>query len=218
MPSRFSAVLQGSAAFGVANLTKIGGNDFYYAYYTSHGFGFVGAYGSLIDTGGDDIYEAEPYKLVHPGVGGHDNLRNYNFCQGAGWGQRGDNAIPLRALLDGGALIPFGTDAPVEPPDPWPGLAEAVVRRNPGDESAPRVGPRQAIDLARALRAACLDPALVAGLTDLGRLTVGARADLLVVPSAGFAEPTDAAALAVTRPLATLIDCQVVHRAAHFDP
>ena len=135
-----------------------------------------------------------------------------------GWGQRGDNAIPLRALLDGGALIPFGTDAPVEPPDPWPGLAEAVVRRNPGDESAPRVGPRQAIDLARALRAACLDPALVAGLTDLGRLTVGARADLLVVPSAGFAEPTDAAALAVTRPLATLIDCQVVHRAAHFDP
>jgi predicted amidohydrolase YtcJ len=80
------------------------------------------------------------------------------------------------------------------------------------------VGPRQAIDLARAMRAACLDPALAAGGTDLGRLTVGSRADLLIVPSAGFADPTDAAVLAATRPLATLIDGQVVHRHARFDP
>ncbi len=136
----------------------------------------------------------------------------------AGWGDRGDNAIPLRALIDGGALIPFGTDAPVEPADPWPGLAEAVVRRNPGDQAAPQVGPRQAIDLARALRAAALDPARVAGETDLGRLSVGSRADLLIVPAAGFADPLDAAALATTRPLATLIDGQVVHRDARFDP
>ena len=136
----------------------------------------------------------------------------------AGWGDRGDNAIPLRGLLDGGALIPFGTDAPVEPPDPWPGLAEAVVRRNPSDQSAPQVGPRQQIDLARALRAATLDPALVAGEIDLGRLTVGSRADLLIVPSAGFAGPVDAAALAATRPLATLIDGHVVQRDPRFDP
>lgn len=136
----------------------------------------------------------------------------------AGWGDRGDNAIPLRALIDGGALIPFGTDAPVEPADPWPGLAEAVVRRNPGDQAAPQVGPRQAIDLARALRAAALDPARVAGETDLGRLSVGSRADLLIIPAAGFADPLDAAALATTRPLATLIDGQVVHRDARFDP
>lgn len=135
-----------------------------------------------------------------------------------GWGERGANAIPLRALIDGGALIPFGTDAPVEQPDPWPGMATAVVRRDPADDSAVPVGPRQAVDLARAIRGACLDPALVAGLSDVGHLTPGARADLLVVPAAGLAEPLDAAALATTRPLATLIDGQVVHRAARFDP
>ncbi|MEA2676821.1 MAG: hypothetical protein QOJ81_962 [Chloroflexota bacterium] len=134
-----------------------------------------------------------------------------------GWGDRGEYAIPLRGLLDGGALIPFGTDAPVEPPDPWPGIATALVRRDPADDSAPPVGARQAIDLARALRAACLDPALVAGQTDIGHLTPGARADLLVVPAAGFGQRIDAAALANTRPLATLIDGQVVHRAARFD-
>jgi predicted amidohydrolase YtcJ len=93
-----------------------------------------------------------------------------------------------------------------------------VVRRDPGDRSAGPVGPNQAINLARALRAATLDPALVAGQHDLGRLNTGSRADLLVVPAAGFSDPTDAAALAATRPLATLIDGQVVHRAAHFDP
>ncbi|MBI5360946.1 MAG: hypothetical protein HZA48_10240 [Planctomycetes bacterium] len=82
--------VQGSASFGIANLVKIGGNDSYYAYYTSQGFGFTGGYGCLIDTGGNDRYVAEPYKLVHAATLGHDNLRNYSFCQGAGWGQRGD--------------------------------------------------------------------------------------------------------------------------------
>jgi hypothetical protein len=135
-----------------------------------------------------------------------------------GWGKRGEYAIPLRGLLDGGALIPFGTDAPVEPPDPWPGLAVAVVRRDPGDESAVSVGPNQAMDLARALRGACLDPALVAGGDDVGRLTPGMRADLLVVPAAGFADPIDSAALAATRPLATLVDGEVVYRSATFAP
>jgi hypothetical protein len=81
---------QGSAAFGVANLVKIGGNDSYDAYFCSQGFGFVRGYGCLIDTDGNDRYVAEPYDLVHPAKLGHDNLRNYSFCQGAGWGQRGD--------------------------------------------------------------------------------------------------------------------------------
>jgi predicted amidohydrolase YtcJ len=135
-----------------------------------------------------------------------------------GWGERGENTIPLRAIVDGGALIPFGTDAPVEPPDPWPGIATAVVRRDPSDESAVPVGAEQGIYLARAIRGACLDPAQVSGLSDLGHLTPGARADLLVVPAAGFGERLDAAALATTRPLATLIDGQVVYRDARFDP
>ena len=77
---------------------------------------------------------------------------------------RGENSFPLRALLDGGALIPFGTDAPVEPPDPWPGIAVAMARRDPfaPDECASRASiTRSRVE--RAVRAACLDPALVAG-------------------------------------------------------
>jgi predicted amidohydrolase YtcJ len=131
------------------------------------------------------------------------------------WGERGENSFPLRGLLDGGALIPFGTDAPVERPDPWPGIAVAVTRHT-SDDAAGRVGAAHAISLDRALRAACLDPALVAGINDLGRLTAGMRADLLVVPAAGFAAPHTSTTLASTRPLATLIEGKVVYRDPSF--
>ena len=128
------------------------------------------------------------------------------------WGDRSENTFPLRALVDGGALIPIGTDSPVEPPDPWPGIAVAVARRDPFKPKDQLTGAHHAIGLARALRAACLDPALVAGQQDVGRLTPGSRADLLVVPSAPFREPFDPAEFAAIRPLATLIDGETVYR------
>ncbi len=136
----------------------------------------------------------------------------------AGWRERGESSFPLRGLLDGGALIPFGTDAPVEPPDPWPGIAVAVTRRDPFRPDDEPIGRAHAISLERAVRAACLDPALSARLTDIGRLTAGCRADLIVIPAAALREPVDAATLASTRPLATLIDGRVVYQAETFTP
>ncbi len=131
------------------------------------------------------------------------------------WAERHEYAFPLAALVAGGALIPFGSDAPVEPPDPWPGLAVAVARRDPGAPTDAPLGAQHALDPARALRAACLDPALVAG-EPIGRLLPGFRADLLIVPGASFSGSADAAALAAVRPLATLIDGEVVYRTDDF--
>ena len=136
----------------------------------------------------------------------------------AAWGDRSENTFPLRALVESGALIPIGTDAPVEPADPWPGIAVAVERRDPFDASEQQTGAHQAIGLARAIRAACLDPALVAGEQDLGRLLPGYRADLLVVPAGAFRDPFMPAEFASVRPLATVIDGDVVHRSGAFDP
>ena len=144
------------------------------------------------------------------------HLRSDAMQERLAWGVRAENTFPLRTLIQGGALIPFGTDAPVEPPDPWPGIAVAVVRRDPFDACALPVGAAHAISVERAIRAACLDPALVAGLSDLGRLTPGCRADLIVVPSTTFGEPFDARAVASTRPLATMIEGEELHRAADF--
>ncbi|HEX5824360.1 MAG TPA: amidohydrolase, partial [Candidatus Limnocylindrales bacterium] len=45
------------------------------------------------------------------------------------WGERAEaRGYPMRSLLDAGAVLAFGTDAPVEPIDPWPGLSMAVTR------------------------------------------------------------------------------------------
>jgi predicted amidohydrolase YtcJ len=122
------------------------------------------------------------------------------------WGARAENTFPLAGLIAGGALIPLGTDAPVEPPDPWPGIAVAVARREPTDPRDQPTGAHNAITLDRAIRAACLDPALAAGQSDLGRLLAGYRADMLIVPASPFVTEFDAADVAAIRPLATYID------------
>ncbi len=99
------------------------------------------------------------------------------------WGSRSATAFPLADLDQSGALLPFGTDAPVESADPWPGLAAAVTRRGAGWSEGAAFHPEQAISLGRALRGACLDGPRSAYLDDQGHLGVGARADLLVVPA-----------------------------------
>lgn len=142
------------------------------------------------------------------------------FIARLAWGTRTANAFPLRALAASGALIPFGTDAPVEPPDPWRGLAAAATRADPHwDPGVAPLHAEQSLPVWRALRAACLDPAQSIGVTDEGHLTPGARADLLIVPLRGLENHGPSGiALAATRPLATLIDGDVAFRAPGFDP
>ena len=133
------------------------------------------------------------------------------------WGARAAMAFPFGDLDRAGTLMPFGTDAPVEPPDPWPGIAAAVTRRGPGWPESASFHPRQAISLERALRAACLDGPRSAGVTDQGHLAPGARADLIVVPAEPFDGP-DGAGLASVRPLATLLDGVLIHQRPDFAP
>lgn len=129
------------------------------------------------------------------------------------WGTRADaDAFPFGALDRTGGLIAFGTDAPVEPVDPWTGLACAVTRSSPEwpEDMAP-LGPQHALDLWRAIRASCLGPALTAAETDRGRLVPGHRADLVVVPAAAVAEPVETGgALWGARPRLVLLDGEVV--------
>ncbi len=120
--------------------------------------------------------------------------------------------FPLAALDRARAVIAFGTDAPVEPFDPWPGIASAVTRSAPSwTPGTPPLGPGQAISLWRAIRAACVDPAITAGERDRGRLVAGHRADVVVLPAAAIAEPVDVGgALWNARPRRVLVDGVVV--------
>jgi predicted amidohydrolase YtcJ len=132
------------------------------------------------------------------------------------WGDRAErNGYTWASIEATGAVMPFGTDAPVEPFDPWPGIALAVRREDPRwPAGTPAFGSHEALRLDRALRAACVDPAVAAREVDRGRLTVGQRADLAVIPAAAIDEPVEpGGALATARPTLVVMDGRVMFEA-----
>jgi predicted amidohydrolase YtcJ len=93
-----------------------------------------------------------------------------------------DEAFPWRRLLDGGALLAFGSDAPVEDPDPFQALAAAETRQDPQGDPPGGFLPDQRLSRVEALRAYTAGNAAALGRArDLGALQKGAVADLLWV-------------------------------------
>jgi predicted amidohydrolase YtcJ len=129
------------------------------------------------------------------------------------WGARAErHGYPWATLAESGATIAFGTDAPVEPIDPWPGLEMAVTRRAASwGARAAAFGPTEALSLAAALRAQCIGGPRSAGEKDRGRLVAGQRADLVVVPAAALREPVEVGGpLGTARPRLVIVDGRVV--------
>jgi predicted amidohydrolase YtcJ len=132
------------------------------------------------------------------------------------WGARAETrGYTWRTFLDDGIVVAFGTDAPVEPIDPWPGIAIAVLRRDPswGDDAL-AFGPDESLTLEQSLRAACVAPPATARDVGRGRLGPGSSADLLVLPAAprGEGEP-GGAGFAAVRPRLVLVDGEVAWEA-----
>ena len=146
-------------------------------------------------------------------------LRSDETTMRRAWGERTRHAYPLASLEASGASLAFGTDSPVEPAEPWSGIALAVTRR--ATEWGPDAGastPLEAIRLERALRAATVGPRLSSGVANGGRLVVGAPADLLVLEAAVLDEPVrPGGPLSAARPLLTLIDGEERFRDPRFD-
>jgi predicted amidohydrolase YtcJ len=97
------------------------------------------------------------------------------------WGpKRTPRAYPWRTLMERGAVLAFGSDAPVEPIDPLLGIHAAVTRRRPGDREA--WFPNQRLTLDEALHAYTAGAAYSTGRErDWGTLEVGMRCDATVV-------------------------------------
>jgi predicted amidohydrolase YtcJ len=130
------------------------------------------------------------------------------------WGNRVvTRGYPWWQLVRAGAVMPFGSDAPVEPIDPWPAILMALTPRPvqlPG-ETRPRM---RALRLGRVLRSACLDPAISAGERDRGRLTRGSRANVVVVEAADLAQRFGPGEARLTvRPQLVLMDGEEVFAA-----
>lgn len=110
------------------------------------------------------------------------------------WAGRTDRAFPFRSLLDAGAALAFGSDAPVAPLDPWRTLRAAVDRSLPGEQPW---HPEQRIPLAAALDASTRGRSLP---------VVGDPADLIALDRPVAALDADSVAM-------TLIAGRFAHRA-----
>lgn len=128
------------------------------------------------------------------------------------WGERARLAYAWRTQLEHGARLAFGSDAPVESPNPFWGLHAAVTRRR-GDGTPGPDGwrPEQRLSLAEALGGFTSGAAFAAGMEDrLGKLAPGYLADLLVLDEDLFRCEPDA--LREVRPLGTMIEGDWVFR------
>jgi len=93
------------------------------------------------------------------------------------WAGRTGRAFALRSLLDSGAELALGSDAPVSPLDPWVSIAAAVARSRGGREPW---HPEQSISTAEALAASTRTS-----------VAVGEPADLIVTDDDPLAVPVD---------------------------
>jgi predicted amidohydrolase YtcJ len=128
------------------------------------------------------------------------------------WGGRCRLAYAWRTQLHYGAALAFGSDAPVESPNPFWGLHAAVTRRRADGSPGPDGWfPEQRLTFQEALEGFTLGPAYAAGMEDrLGRLAPGYLADLVLLGEDPFV--CDPSELRTMQPVATMIGGEWVWR------
>ncbi len=95
------------------------------------------------------------------------------------WAGKTNGAYAFRSLLDSGATLVNGSDAPIEELDPLLGIRAAVARTL---DERPGWHPEQALTVEQALRASTAGPAWLAGdERRRGKLLPGYLADLVVL-------------------------------------
>lgn len=109
------------------------------------------------------------------------------------WGERTRHSYAWRTMLDTGALLVFGSDAPIEAIDPLPGLHAAVTRRRASGFPGPDGWhPEQRLTMPEAVQAFTLAAAETSGqVARQGSISPGKLADLTIFSQDIFTIPTD---------------------------
>lgn len=128
------------------------------------------------------------------------------------WGKRAAYSYAWRSLIEHGATLAFGSDAPVESPNPFWGIHAAVTRRrldgSPGQDGW---YPEQRLTVMEALQAYTTGAAYASGMEDrLGKLAPGYLADLLLLDRDPFQCQPDE--LRDIHPLGTMVNGKWVYR------
>jgi predicted amidohydrolase YtcJ len=104
------------------------------------------------------------------------------------WGERSSYAYALKSQLDLGAHVAFGSDAPVESPNPFWGIHAAVTRRRADGTPGPQGWhPEQRINVQQAIEGFTKGAAYAAYAENRqGCLMAGSLADLIVLDGDPF--------------------------------
>jgi hypothetical protein len=123
------------------------------------------------------------------------------------WADRLEGTYAFRTLLESGALLANGSDAPVEELDPLAGIAAGVLRTI---DERPAWRPQEALTVEQALHAQIVAPAWLSGdERRRGRLLPGFLADLVVLDRDPLAiEPEE---LREVQVVATMVGGRWVH-------
>ncbi len=120
------------------------------------------------------------------------------------WGPRARWAYAWRSIASSGATLAFGSDAPVETPDPWRGMYAAVTRRRERGQDGRAWYPQECISLEEAFRAYTSGAAYAGGTEGWqGTLSPGSVADFIVLDRDPYAGPPED--LLQVRVLATVV-------------
>ncbi len=124
--------------------------------------------------------------------------------------QRILGAYAWRSILSAGGRLAFGSDFPVEEPNPLYGLHAAVTRTDPSGKPEGGWMPREKLAREEAVRA-FTEGAAYAGFAEKesGRIAVGARADVSVFDRDLFAAP--AAEIPKAQAVMTIVGGEIVY-------
>jgi predicted amidohydrolase YtcJ len=129
------------------------------------------------------------------------------------WGSRCTGAYAWRSLLESGAILAFGSDAPVEEPNVLRGIFASVTREREDGTPGEAWYPEQRLTVPQAVHAYTMGAAYASGEERWrGSLTVGKHADMVVLSKNIFDLPSRD--ILQTRVDVTIIAGEVVYSAS----
>ena len=146
------------------------------------------------------IASMQPYHAIDDG----------RWAEGRIGDKRCGSSYAFRSLLDAGARLAFGSDWPVAPLDPLPGIDAAVNRRTIDGKNPNGWFPEQRISVAEAIEGYTMGSAYAAFQeNDRGSISVGKLADFAVL-SRDILDPNERDKIDSTRVVMTVVGGKIV--------
>jgi predicted amidohydrolase YtcJ len=147
------------------------------------------------------IASMQPFHVIDDG----------RWAEGRIGAKRCSSSYAYRSLLDSGAKLAFGSDWPVAPLNPLPGIDAAVNRRTLDGKHPSGWFPEQRITVAESVEAYTMGSAFAANQEkDRGSLAVGKLADLVIL-SRDIFDPAERDHIAETKVMLTVVGGKIVY-------